>query len=113
MKQFDKTLEERKNDCLGGMKKNPNSVPIYIIYGDGIKFTKSKFMAPQDMTISHFMHFLRKYVSLTQEEATFPFINNSLPRMSAMLSEYYKTDASEDGFLYITVTKESTFGFDS
>lgn len=78
---------------------------------DETKFTKIKYLVPSSFTMGRFLLQVRKEIKLTPEMAIFSFINNStLPPTSATLSELYSKHQDKDGFLYITLAGENTFG---
>ena len=72
---------------------------------------KKKYLAPYDITMGQFSVVIRKRLELNKEEALFFFINDTvIPPQNVMMNQIYKEHKDKDGFLYITVQKESTFG---
>ena len=57
-----------------------------------------------------FAHFIRQQIKLKDDEALFFFINNLLPNLNHLLSQIYKENKDEDGFLYIEYGEESIYG---
>ena len=94
------------------MSVHKNKIPIILSISDksSIKLTKNKFIVPRDITIQQFHCILKKYMKITSKQSILFFINNSLPISSDTLGNIYNTDKSDDGFLYITVQTENTFG---
>lgn len=92
----------------------PNRVPVIVERSaravDIPQVPKSKYLAPQDMSIGQFIYVLRKSISLPPEKALFIFCGSELPTTATLLRELYATHGSDDGFLYITYSGESTFG---
>lgn len=90
--------------------KYPNRVPI-IVRSDNVKFSRRKFLAPKELKISNFHIVLRRNITnINQAEAIFLFTKNNLLSSTNTLGEIYNKYKDSDGFLYITASKESTFG---
>jgi GABA(A) receptor-associated protein len=104
-----KNVDIRKCESSKLLKKYNNKIPIIINVSD-IPITERKFLVPNDITIQDFIYILRKRIKLTPEQSIFIFINNNLPPMNVLISEIYKNHCDEDGFLYISLHKENTFG---
>ena len=74
---------------------------------------RSKFLVPKDISVGAFLGEIRKQASIRPEEAIFIFCGSSngiLVPTSSNISEVYDKYKDEDGFLYITVALENTFG---
>jgi len=67
-------------------------------------------LVPADLTVGQFVYVIRKRIQLEPEKAIFVFVNDTLPPTAALMSQIYKEQAAEDGFLYCTYSGESTFG---
>lgn len=65
---------------------------------------------PADLTMSQFTYVIRKRIKLSSDQSIYIFVNNTMPSASALMSQVYKENADEDGFLYITYSAESSFG---
>lgn len=77
------------------------------------KIAKNKFLIPRTETASKVMAFVRNNIpTLTSTEALFFFLHDhSIMVPGSMgLSEIKDRYGNEDGFLYLTYTKENTFG---
>ena len=89
--------------------KHPQCYPVILI-GDAT-LMKKKLLINKDMTVSQLMSYIRTHNKLNKREAYFLFTkNNILLIQSSTLTDIYLSNASENGFLYITVKKENTFG---
>ena len=89
--------------------KYPQYIPI-ILVGD-INLSKTKLLIKKEMSVSQLMSYIRTYNKLNKREAYFLFTeNNILLTQSSALSEIYTNFVSDNGFLFITVKKENTFG---
>ena len=90
-------------------EKYPGRIPVLIKDKCKLDITKKKYIVPEDITISQFLHFLRKYINkIKPDQALFIFINNKIPTMSSLISD--SDYVSNDGFVYIDLSLESTFG---
>ena len=96
-------------------KQHTNRIPVLIwdIASQDIRFTKStrRFMVQQDTTLGQLMYILRKRISLNSDEGLFVFVGNPPVMVSnsesiSIIHDKYQ----EDGFLKLTLSKESTFG---
>lgn len=73
--------------------------------------TKSKFLAPGDLTMGQFIFIIRKRIELCEKETVFLFINeNVLATGSENVANIYNQYKDEDGFLYISYCNENVFG---
>jgi microtubule-associated protein 1 light chain len=61
--------------------------------------------------MGEFLAHVRKRVALTPEKALFFFLdNNTMPVLSRIMSDIYKDNKDQDGFLYVTYGTEVCFG---
>lgn len=107
------TFEKRLSDSRKILEKYKNRIPIIIIQENNSslpKLDKIKYLVPHDITIAQFIFIIRKRISLSPEEAIFIFVNNTLPPSSYLISTIYQQNKDKDGFLYLTITSENTFG---
>jgi hypothetical protein len=93
------------------MLKYPTKRPVLVYPIDDNQpfIRKNKFLVQGTMTMSQFLHILKTYISITENEAIFLFINNTLIRMSDLVSDVYERH-NEDGFLKVKFSIENTFG---
>lgn len=104
---------KRKLEANKIKEKYPDRVPIIVEVSDGnmgLTLDKNKYLCPGDLTCGQFMYIIRKRTSLSEEEALYMFCDDSLPATSMLISQLYKEKKDEDGFLYMIISKESTFG---
>jgi GABA(A) receptor-associated protein len=83
---------------------------------------KDKYITDSSLQISQFLIIIKKFIcsqnkkpgefnTLKSDEAIFLFVGkDTMPASTELLSNLYKKYSDEDGFLYITLIKESTFG---
>lgn len=107
------TLQKRQQNIRTLKLRYPTRIPT-IVYtkNNAIPITeKSKFLVEDKVTVAEFIHVLRKYVKLQQQESIFLFTeDNTIPASSSLLSNVYREHKNEDGFLYIEYNIENTFG---
>lgn len=104
---YNKRLQESTRIKL----KYPDRIPIIVDQDKNLPIIdKQKFLVPCDLTVGQFMFVLRKRITLKPEDAIFLFVNNSLPPTSTILSKIYGSEKDEDGFLYVNISGENTFG---
>ncbi len=107
------TLDTRITECIRIKKKYPNRIPIIVsTTNKEITIDKHKYLVPEDCTFTEFSAVLRKRIKCNQGEGLFYYIGDSqtLPRMSDTIRTIYSKYKSADGYLVITIEKESTFG---
>ena len=95
-------------------KTYPNRIPVIIKLEENsnLKCTKFKFLAPNDIILSSFINELRtKHIKdLTAKQALFVTINNIMPPINSQFEELYDRYKNRDGFLYLNISVENTFG---
>lgn len=114
------TFSERCDKSSDIMKKNPGHAPVIIdIVQDSSKLqdafkqrhVKQRFLVSFSLTIGQFLAILRKKVVLSSEDAMFMFINGHILAPNAEpIATIYKQYKDDDGFLYIWLAQEKTFG---
>ena len=114
--QFQKkfSFDKRRLEANRIIEKFPDKIPIIVEQGKSDKLPKidkSKFLVPQDITVGQFMTIIRKRIQLSECEAFFLFVKNSvLPSNSTTMVNIYESHKDEDGFLYMTYCGENVFG---
>jgi GABA(A) receptor-associated protein len=110
-KQYD--FDKRLADATRIRKKYPNRVPVICeknTKSDIQDIDKNKYLVPADLTVAQFAYVIRKRLKLKPETAIFILCNNTLPATATMMSQLYEEHKSEDGFLYLKYSGETTFG---
>lgn len=105
----------RKDESTRVRAKYPDRIPIVCeVYKEHVSelvLDRSKYLVPVDLSVAQFLCTLRKRINLTSEKALFLFLENKeLPSTSETLGRTYALYKNEDGFLYITLSLENTFG---
>ena len=90
------------------INKFPNKIPVLV--RDSNSKTQLKLLVPKNMFISQIIYIIRKKIKLNEHEAIYILVNNKMPPGTSRINEIYNTHRDSDGLLYITYTKENTFG---
>ena len=107
----------RREECSRIRAKYPDRIPVIAERSPSCKdsaipvLKRSRFLVPSDLTIGQFIYVIRKRMELAAEKGLFIMIGSTMPATSMLMSQAYLEQADpEDGFLYISVTGENTFG---
>lgn len=106
-------FEQRKAEAERIRKKYPDRIPVIVERAKDTslpELDKSKYLVPNDITIGQFIYVIRNRIKLKPEKAIYIFINNTIPPTSSLMSRIYNEYMNEDGFLYMQITSENTFG---
>jgi GABA(A) receptor-associated protein len=111
--QKNNTFDKRQTECLRIKEKYPDRIPIICeVLDKHIILDKNKYLVPNEITIGQFVYIIRKRIKLSPDKAIYFFTERAtLPPTSSLLSNVYKEYSNCDGFLYLGVTSESTFGY--
>lgn len=106
------SLEKRVVLAQNILLKHPGCVPLILeAYDKKIQLNKTKFIIPGTLTVGQFLTDIHKKVLVNSKETIFLFCNqNVLIPTSLSLDAVYQKYKDNDGFLYLLVTKENTFG---
>ena len=93
-------------------KKYPYKVPIILepVGKDAPILTNTKYLVNQEFTLGEFLYTIRTKSKLRPESSIFLFINDKVYNTSECLQQIYDLEKRPDGFLYISVSSENTFG---
>ena len=103
-------MEERKDQSTKLRIKYPDRLPIIII-PKNIEINKTKYLVPCNIEFYTFIQLIRHDSKINKYESFFCLVNGLLPTNSQSIIELYNLHSSKDGFLYICITKENTFGY--
>jgi GABA(A) receptor-associated protein len=112
-----KTFEERVLYSQKLLTKYPDRIPVIIEKNKYDKSnvtidpTKCKYLIPKHLHISQLIILIRKNIKIDSNKAIFIFIDNLLVPTSSSIETIYNEHKDKDGFLYVSYSCESTFGF--
>lgn len=107
------SFEHRIRESTNILNEHPDRIPLIIENdkkGTIEHLDKSKYLVPNDITVGHLIHVLRKRISIRPEDAVYLFINGVVPPISSHIGVIYDKNKDEDGFLYCILCGEATFG---
>ena len=115
--EYQRTHKEelRKSECSRIRAKYPDRCPVICEVTrkdrNRLKLDKNKYLVPRDITVGQFAYIIRRRLKLTPEQAMFIYLeNNTFPSTSQLIGTIAHESKNEDGFLYITIGLENTFG---
>nr|CAI5845567.1 unnamed protein product [Callosobruchus analis] len=105
----------RKEEVLAIRNRFPTKIPVIVqkFYKENHlpNLDKSKFLVPQEITMSQFQTIIRNRIRLSKNQALYLLVNNrSMMSQSLTLAEVYAEHADSDGFLYVTYASQEVFG---
>jgi GABA(A) receptor-associated protein len=109
----DHSFESRVAEADRVKMKYPDRIPVICEMHSSVtdvKLDKNKYLVPKDLTAGAFLYTVRKRIKLPAEKALFMFVNNTLMPTHTLISQIYKENKEDDGFLYVSCSMESTFG---
>lgn len=106
---------KRKAESTKIREKYPDRVPIICEKDPKSKIKdvdKTKYLVPNDLTVSQFSFIIRKRLEMSKDAALFLLVSgkHSITGDSSMSEIYEKYKDAEDGFLYIAYASELTWG---
>ena len=106
-------FEDRLKKANLLIAKYPGRVPVICEKYQGNNnpdIDKNKYLVPVDITIGQFLIIIRQRIKLNPNEAIFLFVNCNIVPTGDYMGEVYAKYKDNDNLLYITYSKESTFG---
>tara|TARA_B100000900_G_scaffold412071_1_gene433103 strand:- start:772 stop:1182 length:411 start_codon:yes stop_codon:yes gene_type:complete len=105
------TLEERKERSQSIMDKYENRIPVICQTSNDLPvLERKKYLVPDDLSLVNFNYVVRKRIKVSAETSIYFFIGNKLLPSSLTMYQIYNKYKDEDGFLYIYIAAENTFG---
>ena len=106
-----KTLSDRQGICKRLLRDHPDCAPVIVSEagGSGLVLSKRKYLIKLTANLSDLLVAIRKRANIGKEDALFLSCGGTIPKLTELMSELYK-HKEEDGFLYIEVHREATFG---
>ena len=69
------------------------------------------FLIPTEMTGHQLNHIIRKRMKVAENKSVFLFLDGRyLLKADSVMAEEYSNKKDADGYLYVTITEESTTG---
>lgn len=112
-----KTFEERVLYSKKLLSKYPDRIPIIIEKNKRDKSNvlldpnKTKYLMPRHLHMSQLIMLIRKNIQIDSNKAIFIFIDNILVPTNSTIESIYHNHKDPDGFLYVSYSCETTFGF--
>ena len=104
------SLEQRKQQSQLIFEKHPRKIPLVVTHKKET-LENNKYLVPKDYTVAQFMYQLTQKCKLNATQSHIVFINgNFLPRATDTFISLYTQHKDSDGFLYLVLTTENTFG---
>ena len=112
-----KSLESRLEETAGIRIKFPNKIPVIVERFkkelDLPTLDKTKFLVPEELTMSQFITIIRNRMSMHPSQTIFLLVNRkSMLSLSLTLAEVYEQEKDNDGFLYMVYCSQQAFGGD-
>ena len=105
------TLEKRKEKSSSIMKKYTDRVPVICQTSNDLPdLDNYKFLVPGELSAANLNYVIRKRIKLEKDKALYFFIGKTLMPSTILCSQLYERFKDEDGFLYVYICCESTFG---
>ena len=106
-------FEDRFAKANSLMRKYPGRIPIICEKNHGSSnpdIEKNKYLVPEDITLGQFLMVVRQRIKIKPEEGIFLFVANCIVPSSELIGKIYQSYKDPDNFLYVTYSKENTFG---
>jgi len=107
-------FEHRLKETTSIMSKYPDRLPVICEQNKRDKnsphISRCKYLVPNNLTIGELLFIIRKYIKINNAQAIFLFINGAVPPTSETINQIYEHNKDKDGFLYMTISLENTFG---
>ena len=109
------TFEKREQQAMQILRKYPHRIPIICeiskIDRSTIHLDKNKYLAPADISLGQFLYIIRKRIKLQPDDAIFIFTEtDNMPICSINVKDLQRKYVNKDGFLYLMISRQSTFG---
>jgi len=119
------SLAVRKESTNNIISKYPDKCPIYLTFDNKINLKSrpganfNKYIINNCITVGQYLVILKKRIDMNEKMSVTLFINKFngnklvntiLPTMSSTMGEIYNGHKDDDGFLYMHLVSENTFG---
>jgi len=113
MKFIEMPVDNRIKESKKIRSLYPDRVPVvvYTVKNTGIPDNdKIKYLVPLVLTLGQFQFVVRKRSKIESEKAMFMCIDGNILPQSSTIDSIYDEYKNDDGFLYISISGENTFG---
>lgn len=99
----------RKAESMRIIHKYPTKIPIILEEVGSRKY--HKYLIRDHMTVGELLYSIRLNIGIKSSDAVYIYVNNTyIPTNNEILKNIYNTNKDDDGYLYIMIAKENTFG---
>lgn len=110
-----RSFATRKEEVANMRERFPSKIPVIVERYAKEKnlplLSKTKFLVPQELTMSQFVTVVRNRLQISARQSFYLLIDNrSMANLSMTISDVYAECGDEDGFLYITYASQEMFG---
>ena len=103
------TFLQRRTISENLMNKYSDVFPAVIVSND-FALRRIKYLVRREHTLSKFIRLVREQCMVERATTVFCLINDRLFPGSENMGSIYDSQRDEDGFLYINLSREATFG---
>ena len=108
------SLPLRKQESSDIMQRFRSKLPVIVEKADGEKslpnLDRTKFIVPDDMSMTQFSAIIRTRLSLKSSQAFYLIVRNRSLTLTRTIAEVYWEYKDVDGFLYMTYSAQEMYG---
>jgi GABA(A) receptor-associated protein len=106
------SFAERRNEYNKIRKSYPERVPVIVEHGNDktLEIGKKKFLIPIGLTYGQTIHVIKKHCKIDSTQSIMMMVEDVVPQASRSIEDIYIKYKADDGFLYVTLMRESVFG---
>lgn len=107
------SLRQRRALAERLKREHPGHSPVIVTFdprGGLQELPKRKLLVPDDFSVFQLHQIIRRQITVPPETALYLYVGNTFPSSRETVGVLYASHQFHDGFLYLTVAAESTFG---
>lgn len=109
--RLNRTLGQRRRESQRLRSDHPDRVPVIIECSSDVPLQKKKYLVPHTASVAFFLMTVRKNIELGSQHGLYLHTEKGeSPWMAQPMSSLYRYSHNDDGFLYLTLMREATFG---